>query len=174
MQIIMKKIIYLSLPLIMAVVLNSCLTSESDIQETPLLSVTAIRNSTDTLKIYTTTETNTFRLDTVAVGDSILFFTVMYSGRQNRLTEFKFDFDAEIAEIHLKNTEKLDSIFSPKSDYEKGLFVVNVEANYIWLPVIYIPKTPSSNTTVSFTVKSNSKYSPTTVKLKTPIKAKSK
>ena len=161
------------LPLIMAVSVGSCLSSGSDMQETPQLRISAIRNNADTLKIYPTTEASAFLMDTVETGDSILFFTVMYSGQQNLLTGFNFDFDAEIADIHFKNTEKLDSIFSPQSDYRKGIFIVDMPANYIWLPVIYIPKSPSTNTTVSFTVKSDSKFSPSTILLKTPIKAKS-
>ena len=169
----MKKLIYVLFPLVAAMCVNSCLPS-GDIQETPKLSVLAIRNNTDTLKGTWIQDISSYCLDTLEIGDSVRFSIWMYSGVQNLLKEFIFDFNSEVATIYLENKPKLDSIFShQQSDYDRGIFVVDVKANEIWLPIIYIPIDASSNTTVSFTVKSDSEYSPTILRLRTPIRAKS-
>ena len=133
-------------------------------------------NKNDTLNIYLTDEGGVLRLDTINVGDTIVF-RMFLNGITNNLTNFYLtQSDTVSARILLPAVVSLDSIFSkPQSDYSAGRFIFLPDKKQVYFPVRYIAKNPSTTATIQFTVASDAVFdnsmgsNSATLKLKTPI-----
>lgn len=137
-------------------------------------------NKTDTLNIYLTDEGGVLRLDTINVGDTIVF-RLFLNGITNNLTNFYLtQSDTTVAKILLPAVISMDSIFSkPLSDYDSGKFIFLPDKKQVYFPVRYIAKKPTTTATLQFSVVSDAVFdnvsgsNSASFKLKTPIVDKS-
>lgn len=136
-------------------------------------------NKTDTLNIYLTDEGGVFRLDTINVGDTVVF-RMFFNGLTNNLTSFYLtQSDTTVAKILLPAVVSMDSIFSkPLSGYNTGKFIFLPDKKQVYFPVRYIAMKPTTSATLSFSLVSDAVFensvgsNSVSFKLKTPIVAK--
>lgn len=127
----------------------------------------------DTVYVRQTGESGVYKLDTIYVGDTILFPLYM-NGYSNNLQNFSLKRSTDYsADILLPRTSALDSVFNSfYSDYDAGKFVFQSGIKALYFPFRYVPTAASNTATLVFTVSSdaNFDYSVGTFTLKTPIK----
>lgn len=161
---------------LIAVVLTSCDMGSSN-NYTPAISfISIVANRTDSLNGFSTDEANTFRLDTINVGDTVVFKLVL-NAYYNNLTSFYItQSDTSSTKVILPIVASMDTIFSkPLSDYNNFKFIFLPKKNYVYFPVRYVAKKASISSTIEFLLMSDAKLSvvsgsnSTSIKLTTPI-----
>ncbi len=174
---IMKTKIYILLSLIIIAFTSCDLNSSSNY--TPKLGIAASHvNKNDTLNIWMTDEGGTYRMDTIFVGDTIVFKTLL-NGMSNNLTNYNIlQSDTSEARILYPVASSMDSIISiSQSDIANGKLVFLPKAVYVYFPIRYIALKPTSSATIQFTLVSDAVFdngignNTFTLKIKTPIKA---
>lgn len=132
----------------------------------------------DTLNRYYTDVSSVYRLDTIQVGDTVLFSMYM-DGFANNLTGFYLVQSADsVTKIRFPNPAAMDSLFLPASDYAKGKFLMDGTHPGLIFPFYYIALKPSLEAKISFAVTSNAKFdngfgsNTASFELKTPIIAR--
>lgn len=138
-----------------------------------------ISNKSDTLIAHLTDEGGVYKLDTIHVGDTVLFKVVL-NGYYNNLSEFLLaNSDTASTTLLFPTQTSLDSVFSKtKSDITKGYFQFLPNYKSIYLPVRYVAKKESSDATLSFYLSSDAEfdagfsYNSVSFKIKTPILSK--
>ena len=111
-------------------------------------------------------------LDTISVGDTITFQSVVYS-QYNKLLQYNITSSREKSvEFLWGEKEHLDSIFTSSSDYDKGLFVMDGTFSELYFPFKYVAKEAEKDLKLTFSVlnDASSNYNSTTVTIVTPIK----
>lgn len=146
-----------------ALFLSSCdLTGTSE--ATPQIGIGAINiTQQDTLGFKGN------QLDTVFVGDTIMFQTIAF-GRYNQLLELHIkSSDSEDVEFLWGDKSKLDSVFTA---YEDGSFYMNGEYSELAFPFKYIIKKPVKDLelTVSVLTNASAEYNHTSLSIITPAK----
>lgn len=175
----MKAKIFLVLALI-TVIISSC-SLEGDSNYTP--QIIFLRNpylqNGDSLSAYYTDEGGVYRLDTISVGDTVMFQTYM-TGVDNNLTAFYLKESADsVTRIVLPDKATMDSIFLPTSDYKTGKFLMTGKSTVLYFPFKYVAKAPSKTARLQITVVSDANFennfgsNTTTITLITPIVSKS-
>jgi hypothetical protein len=177
-MIFMKTKYFILLSLI-AICFTACDLDNSS-NSTPEMSVfTSHINGADTLNIYSTDEGGVGRLDTIAVGDTIVF-RMYLNGVTNNLTSFYIaPSDTASAKIILPNATSMDSLFSnTQSDYSMGKFIFLPKMVHVYFPVRYVAKKPSAVASIQLALYSDAIFDNSigsnrfAIKLKTPIVAK--
>ncbi len=173
----MKTKIFILLSLI-TIAFTSCDLSGSS-NYVPSLDIAASHVSkNDTLNIWVTDEGGTCRMDTIFVGDTVVFRTYL-NGVTNNLTNYNIlQADTSEAKILYPVTSSMDSIISvSQSDIQKGKFVFLPKGVFVYFPIRYIALKPTNSATIQFTLVSDAVFengigtNMTTLKIKTPIKS---
>lgn len=176
---IFMKTKYLILLSIIAICFTAC-NLDSSSNSTPQMSMLISHaNKSDTLNIYSTDEGGVGRLDTISVGDTIVF-RMYLNGVTNNLTSFYMvQSDSTTAKVILPVTTSMDSIFSStQSDYPAGKFIFKSKIVHVYFPVRYVAKKPSTDAAIQLALASDAVFSNSigsnifSIKLKTPIRAK--
>ncbi len=150
--------------------LSVCVSCDIDSEShyTPLIQVHSMVSGSDTLRVSLSSDG--YLLDTIAVGDTVLF-TVSFYSYTNLLTGFSIERDEDRADIEYLLTAQVDSLLrAASSDYDRGLFYVPTGYTYVGLQFNYIPKASGSNVTLLLTVDSDSNYSHNELSIRTPIR----
>jgi hypothetical protein len=171
----MKTRLFILLGIIITI-FSACNLNGSSNYSPEMYVYTSHINRNDTLNIYFTDEGGVMRLDTINVGDTIVF-RMFLDGITNNLTNFYLtQSDTISSKILLPSVVSMDSIFSKtQSDYNAGRFVFLPNKRQVYIPVRYIAKNPSSTATIQFTITSDAVLdnsvgsNSATLKLKTPI-----
>ena len=174
------KLKLLATTFIVVALLSSCLSGGSD-NRTPAIQVARpVLTTGDTLNFWYTDEADVWLMDTISVGDTVQFYTVSNSFFNNITAFYIKPANDTVAEIILPPIEKLDSICSQFSDYEKGIFLFEGEGSILYFPFKYVALKPSKDMKLGLTVVSDAKFNNTmivggasnsaSVLIKTPIK----
>lgn len=148
---------------------------------TPELSiVTSHIKQSDVLNLYYTDEGGVLRLDTIQVGDTIVF-RMDLNGITNNLTSFYLtQSDTSVAKIILPVFNSMDSIFSKdQSDYGNGKFIFLPKKIHVYFPIRFVAKKPTNTATIQLSLTSDANFENSIgsnklgMKLKTPIIVKS-
>ncbi len=160
----MKKLLFIACA---ALIFTSCF-DENDSQYTPRIGVSPfICNNTDTLNLRQ--ESDGYRLDTITIGDTVRFVTT-FDALGNNLLTARITWDTAHAHVSFASLDAdLVNTLLPSSDTLAGVFNFPKGYQGIYLPVIMIP-TKAGSPTLTLTAESDSKFSPTEIKIKTPIK----
>lgn len=162
----MRKFLWIVFSFSLLLATSCSLNTES--HHTPLIQVHSMVSGTDTLSVLGTADG--YVMDTIAVGDTVLF-TVSFYSYTNLLTGFSIVREEEKADIEYKLKADVDSLLTAaSSDYEKGLFYVPAGYCYVGLQFNYIPKESGENVNLLFTVDSDSNYPHNELNIKTPIR----
>lgn len=136
-----------------------------------------INQKGDSLNSFYTDKAGVFLMDTISVGDTVLFYLYM-DAYSNQLTSFYINQSADsVSRIILPSKASMDTIFTASSDYNKGKFLMDATRNSIRFPFWYVALKPSKEAKLEFTVTSNAQFeggfasNVNGFQLKTPIKA---
>jgi hypothetical protein len=133
----------------------------------------------DSLNIkYTSTE-GEFLLDTVSVGDTVMFLLHL-NAYSNNLTKFMLSQSADsVSRLVLPEKASLDSITLPTSDFKAGKFVFKPNYSMMVFSFGYVAKSPTNTGKLSVYLESDAKFGASIMgsnthsfKLITPIKAR--
>ncbi len=130
----------------------------------------------DSLKLRTTTEVNTYLLDTINIGDT-LNFSVILNAYANNVVAISLKQSADsLTRIQLPPVDSLNKVFNAESDYKKGIFALKTNASFVHLPFKYIARAKGNEPKLTITVKSDAMFdnfsgsNTSEVIFKTPIK----
>jgi hypothetical protein len=136
-----------------------------------------INQNGDSLNSFYTDKAGVFLMDTISVGDTVLFYLYM-DAYSNQLTSFYINQSADsVSRIILPSKASMDTIFTASSDYNKGKFLMDGTRNSIRFPFWYVALKPAKEAKLEFTVTSNAQFeggfasNVNGFQLKTPIKA---
>jgi hypothetical protein len=133
----------------------------------------------DSLHIkYTSTE-DEFLLDTVSVGDTVMF-VLHLNAYSNNITNFMLTQSADsVSRLVLPEKSSLDSITLPTSDYKAGKFVFKPNYSMMVFSFGYVAKSPTKTGKLSVYLESDAKFGTSLMgsnthsfKLITPIKVR--
>ena len=152
------KLKIFAIVVVITAILSSCLKEGSD-NRTPVIGLLTLPVSTtgDTLGCYITDEAGIFRMDTILVGDTVQF-AIAATGFYNNITAFYLTQSDSAAVIILPAVEKLDSVFSPRSDYEAGIFLLDGKGTDLFFPFKYVAVKPSKDTKIKLEVVSDADF----------------
>lgn len=129
----------------------------------------------DTLNVKTSN--GTYVLDTVQVGDTVIF-TYYFSAFTNNIKTIKLDHSAEgVTSLVWIQKDKLDEFLTTGTDYSRGLFYFKPEISSFLFSFKYVANLPSKSTELKATVVSDAVFdagfgasNTTTLSIVTPIK----
>ena len=152
------KLKIFAIVVVVATILSSCLKDGSD-NRTPAISLASPISSTgDTLGFYVTDEAGIYRMDTISVGDTVQF-AVVATGHYNNIVAFYLTRSDSAAVIVLPSVDKLDAVFSSKSDYEAGIFLLDGKGTDLIFPFKYVAVKPSKDMKIKLEVVSDADFS---------------
>jgi hypothetical protein len=133
----------------------------------------------DSLNIKYTSTDGEFLLDTVSVGDTVMFLLHL-NAYSNNLTKFMLSQSADsVSRLVLPEKASLDSITLPTSDYKAGKFVFKPNYSMMVFSFGYVAKSPTNTGKLSVYLESDAKFGASIMgsnthsfKLITPIKAR--
>lgn len=169
------------LSILFAVVFSACdLNGEANYTPEIFYVHNPVRNHTDTLSSYYTDQAGVFRMDTINVGDTVLFYMYV-EGYANNLTSFYITRSGDgVSELAYPDSIGMDSIFLNTSDYSKGKFDMDGTKTRLLFPFYYIALKASDEAKIKFAVISDAKFdtgfasNSNSFELKTPIVAASR
>ncbi len=165
------KLYHFILAVIISCIFISC-NLHGDSEATPALNLKALHvvgNDSTELKFY-----NGNVMDTIYVGDTITFLTVVYN-QFNNLLEYRITSSREKSvEFIWSDKNSMDSVFTAASDYDKGLFVMDGTFPTLYFPFKYIAKEAENDLKLTFHIVNDASrdYNTTTITIVTPIKEK--
>lgn len=170
---------FLALFALITLTFASCdLTTESNYTPDIFFLQNPVNNNIDTLNRYYTDKAGVLLMDTIAVGDTVLF-ALYLEGYANNLTSFYLQGPEDSsALILLPDKVSMDSIFLPTSEYNKGKFIMDGTHTALVFPFRYVAKKVSNSTKIGFAITSDARFTnmfgsnSNSFELKTPIKAK--
>lgn len=173
----MKKVFFPLLFLVSLLVVSCDFSGESNYTPGIFLLQRPLTNNNDSLDIEVTGEQGLLLMDTIQVGDTVLF-AVRFEAYANRLTALSLKHTpANAAKILLPPVERLDSTFNSNSDYDKGEFYLDPLYSTLFVVFSYVALEPTTDARLEMTVMSDAKFEGggygsnyAVVKLKTPIK----
>jgi len=118
------------------------------------------QNKHDTLYSHLTDESGVYRLDTVHVGDTLMFKTFV-TGYSNNLVSFFLtnNMPDSVSQVLLTGTKvAMDSIFLPTSNYAKGEFYIRGTSTGLIFPFKYVVKRHSTDAKLKFVVQSDANF----------------
>jgi len=167
--------------LVIAFSMSSCLNG-FDSQTTPVMdfgmvyvnpqfSNDTLIGAQDTLKSYYDEELGCPRLDTIQLGDTIMFGAVFYSN-MNRLVNIHATFDTTRVDLWFGidiEKKEFKAAFKEDSDPTKGVLNFNPICNMLTFPIYIVPEEAGSHR-VKVTVVSDSEYSTNDASFVLPVK----
>lgn len=170
----MKRRIFILLSFIV-LALSSCnLDGESNYQPGIFLIQNPVIIGKDTLDVHLT-DGGVYRLDTIQVGDTVMFRMLMDGYANNLLSYTMTQSGDSVTQFILPSVSSMDSIFLPTSDYSKGIFNLKGKSTTLLFPFRYVARKVNAEAKIIFNVISdaNFEYNQSSFVLKTPIVAAS-
>ncbi len=134
-----KNVVYIACMAMLTLSVSSCdgwLNGSSN--STPTAEIfSAITNTGDTLGVIYDKKEELTLLDTTYVGDTIRFFSVFQSG-PNNLIEVIVECDEDYGTLVFAPKDSLDKVFNDDSDYEKGIFRMDIGTSLLTFPFEYV------------------------------------
>ena len=173
----MKAKIFLFITVLFALISFNACSLDGEANYTPeILFVKLPTNQHgDTLKAFIT-DAGAFKLDTITVGDTISIFLYLTAYQNNLQTFYLKQSSDSCTRIEYASKSSMDSIFTPTSNYNNGIFFFNAKTAGLYFPFKYIARKPSLEASLVFSVVSDAVFdsgigsNAATFVLKTPIK----
>ncbi|MCE1156500.1 MAG: hypothetical protein LWW91_10325 [Bacteroidales bacterium] len=173
----MKTKFFLLLALVVVAFTSCDLNGESNYTPNIFFIQRPINQHGDSLNSFYADKPGVFVMDTMQVGDTVLFYLYM-DAYANQLTAFYINQSADsVSRIVLPDKASMDTIFTAGSDYYKGKFIMDGTRNSMRFPFRYIATKASKEAKLEFIVISNAQFdggfasNSNSFQLKTPIKA---
>lgn len=156
--------------------LSSCL-DKNESAATPYIQMAnyPVTTGGDSLNVFYTENSATWLMDTVSVGDTVKFSTLLV-GWDNNLTSFNMSTSIDsVAKLILPPADSLNIVFGADSDYAAGKYIFVKQVNLLMFSFRYVALKPSKDAAIYMSLTSDAKFdmpgANTTVRsIKTPIK----
>lgn len=148
----------------------SCLTSSVDTTpyvqpsvflRNPIFVNDQLVGAQDTVKIALDDKLGCYVLDTIHTTDTVMFM-MGFGSRLNDLTKAIVDIDKSAIWTSYVVGEEIQKVLTDESNSENGYLVFKPNYNFVAFPIYYSPLKEGSHK-MTFTVESDSKFSPVTV-----------
>ena len=164
---IMKRLNYILLTLL-SIILVGCLDKTTSNYTPRIANSVFIHNNKDTLLLHVNSDGSQIVLDTISVGDTVNVVAA-YTSVGNNLTSAQVAWDSTYMNLKLKLFDDVREVMLETSDSLHGIINLPVGYYYLTLPIEFRAlKAGSPNLT--FTVESDSKFSPVTRTIIVPIR----
>ena len=176
----MRKLfnIYVSL-IVLASIMSSCdwLKSKSDhnpdiyasyFYVNPVFEGDSIISAKDTLHLFHTEQENTYRLDSLAIGDTVLFAATYYTYEQDLISVI-IDWDSTLMDLNVDVNAEIAQLLTSKSNVAGGQLYFNPGFNSVTFPCNFSAKAQGL-LPLTLMVASTSQFSPTKVYFTIPVK----
>ena len=120
----------------------------------------------DTLGVFYDAEDDSYEMDTVYLGDTVVFAATFYSFTSN-LMAVELKWEKNFMELWYPLTESITNVLTDQSDIDAGKLYFNTGYNRVTFPVYFTPKV-KGGMTLKMTVQSDSHYSTSSVLLYFP------
>ena len=174
-----KPFIFLSSIVALALAMTSCdwLNGESDhspeiytsfFYVNPVFEGDSIIGAKDTLNIASTDIEGSYRMDSLAFGDTVNFAAAFYSHEQD-LVSIKIEWDSTRLDFSMDLVNGIDKHITAQSNVAGGILYFNPGFNRVSFPCSFTAK-EYGVLPLKMTVASTSQFSPTSVLFSIPIK----
>lgn len=152
------KRIYIFILMTLAIGVSSCHFLDGSSNYTPKVTAYNFQNTKgDTLYVHYNSKLETYSLDTMSVGDTVLF-SVLYHSYENNLVSMGIDYDKNALDLKAFIGDTLASVLKPSSDTTLVRLDMQTGYNTVGMPVRMIPlKEGASKLTFSVTSDAESK-----------------
>ena len=134
----------------------------------PVFEGDSIIGAKDTLNIFSTDIEDSYRMDSLAFGDTVNFAAVFYSYEQD-LVSVKIEWDSTRMDFSMNLFDDINKHITPQSNIKGGILYFNPGYNRVSFPCSFTAK-ESGVLPLKLTLASTSEFSPTSVLLPIPIK----
>lgn len=173
----MRQFFYLVISLtLISIALTSCLEEfdsdftpeiySSSFYVNPILSGDSIIGAADTLSVKYDATDNSFRLDTMQVGDTVLFSAVFYSFSDN-LIAVKALWDSTRMDVSFTLNDEVRKVLTSQTNEQACQLYFNPGYNRVAIPIYAIP-TKEGVIPMKLSVESDSQFSPKTITITFP------
>lgn len=128
----------------------------------------SIIGAKDTLNIFSTDIEGSYRMDSLAFGDTVIFAAVFYSYEQD-LVSVKIEWDTTRMDFSMNLFDDINKHITAQSNIKGGILYFNPGYNRVSFPCSFTAK-EYGVLPLKLTVASTSEFSPTSVLLTIPIK----
>ena len=174
----MRKL-FLCLSLVaVATLMSSCLTTTepqyspeiytSSFYVNPVFAGDSLVRAKDTLDLFYDSADGSYELDTVYVGDTVMFASTYYTLNSN-LVAVKVDWDSLRMNLWYTLREDIEKVLTSESKVEMGSLYFNSGYNRVSFPVYFSPIV-KGGMTLKLTVESDSEFSTSSVLFYIPVK----
>lgn len=134
----------------------------------PVFEGDSIIGAKDTLNIASTDIEGSYRMDSLALGDTVNFAAVFYSFEQD-LVSVKIEWDSTRMDFSMNLFDDINKHITAQSNIKGGILYFNPGYNRVSFPCSFTAK-EYGVLPLKLTVASTSEFSPTSVLLTIPIK----
>ena len=172
-----KSFLFLSV-VALATLMSSCLTTTepqyspeiyaSNFYVNPVFVGDSLVRAKDTLDLFYDSADGSYELDTVYVGDTVMFASTYYTMNSN-LVAVKMDWDSLRMNLWCTLTEDIKNVLTGESKIEVGSLYFNSGYNRVSFPIYFSPIV-KGGMTLNLTVESDSEFSTSSVLFYLPVK----
>lgn len=120
----------------------------------------------DTLNLFYDAEDNSYEMDTIYLGDTVVFAATFYSFTSN-LVAVELKWEKDFMELWYPLTESITNVLTDQSDLNAGKLYFETGYNRVTFPIYFTPMV-RGGMTLKMTVQSDSEYSTSSVLLYIP------
>lgn len=172
-----KSFLFLSF-VTLTTLMSSCLTTTepqyspeiytSYFYVNPVFAGDSLVGAKDTLSLFYNSQDGSYELDTVYVGDTVLFASSYYTLNSN-LVAVKMDWDSLRMNLWYSITGDIEKVLTPESNIEKGRLYFYSGYNRVSFPVHFSP-IEKGGMNLKLTVESDSEFPSSSVLFYIPAK----
>ena len=158
--------------------MSSCLNSTepqyspeiyaSNFYVNPVFVGDSITGAKDTLALFYDSEDGSYELDTMYVGDTVVFASTYYTLNSN-LVAVKIDWDSLRMNLWYSLTEDIEKVLTSETNIETGRLYFDPGYNRVSFPVRFSPIV-KGGMTLKLTVEGDSEFSTSSVLFYLPVK----
>ena len=174
----MRKLFLFLSVVALATLMSSCLNSTepqyspeiyaSSFYVNPIFVGDSLTGAKDTLDLFYDSEDGSYELDTISVGDTVLFASTYYTLNSN-LVAVKLDWDTLRMNLWYSLTEDIEKVLTGETNIEAGRLYFDPGYNRVSFPVRFSPIV-KGGMTLKLTVESDSEFSTSSVLFYIPAK----
>ena len=174
----MRKSFVFAVLVVIATIMGGCLgydepqfspsISSSSFYVNPVFEGDSLIGAQDTLSISYDSEDDTYDLDTVFIGDTVLFASSFYTYNSN-LVAVELKWEKDFLNLWYPLTESITQALRDTSSVENGKLYFEPGYNRVSFPVYFTPKV-RGGLNLKLTVESDSEFPISTVQLYIPAK----
>ena len=134
----------------------------------PILDGDSIVSAADTLSLYYDAEEGAYRMDTVYIGDTVMFASTFYTFTSN-LTAVELKWETNLMNLWYPLPSGVKEVLTDQTDIDAGKLYFNPGYHRVSFPIYFIPLV-GGNRTLKLSVESDSEFPVSSVLLNIPVR----